>query len=205
MQTKACRKCGEQKPLSAFSKDASSGDGLQRKCKACNDAYRRANLEKIKARQAQWYSDNRGKLIAKQSIRRAIDPEYMASWRASNTERLIEYRSAYRSANKERLSEYQKQYTKDHREAFTARASKRRAAKIRAATGWDDELDSLVLIEAAHLARIRSETLAVEHHVDHVVPLRSAKVCGLHNAYNLAVIPAVENMSKGNRWWPDMP
>lgn len=32
---KRCNKCGEEKPLSDFSKDSANKDGLQRRCKAC--------------------------------------------------------------------------------------------------------------------------------------------------------------------------
>ena len=36
--TKRCTKCGEEKPLDAFHRDASSPDGHKRWCKTCNNA-----------------------------------------------------------------------------------------------------------------------------------------------------------------------
>lgn len=41
--------------------------------------------------------------------------------------------------------------------------------------------------------------------VDHIVPLCSEYVCGLHCEANLQLLGEAANIRKGNRYWPDSP
>jgi Uri superfamily endonuclease len=65
--------------------------------------------------------------------------------------------------------------------------------------------DSSNMDEKYLLAKHLSEQTGAQWHVDHIVPLFSSLVCGLHCEANMQVIPAEENISKSNRVWPDMP
>lgn len=75
-------------------------------------------------------------------------------------------------------------------------------AKLRATPVWADQ--SKIEAVYAEAIRLTNET-GIKHDVDHIVPLQGKTVRGLHWEGNLQVLPKAQNISKHNRYWPDMP
>ena len=73
----------------------------------------------------------------------------------------------------------------------------RRIRKINATPIWANKKKIDEIYESCR--RIAKET-GVPHHVDHVIPLKHPKVCGLHVELNLQPIPAINNMKKHNNF-----
>lgn len=87
-------------------------------------------------------------------------------------------------------------------EKHLARVSSRTSAKRTRVPSWaNQDLIKKIYIEAS---RVTKET-GKPHHVDHIVPLISPLVCGLHVEHNLQILDAVANIRKSNKSWPDMP
>jgi uncharacterized protein YaaR (DUF327 family) len=148
-------------------------------------SYKYANRERENARQREANAKNPEIAKRKRERYKLKNPErykqVIKDWVERNIERLRERRSCYRLANKPR---------------YAAHAANRRAMKLRATPGWAcmRRID-FIYKEAAR----RGLT------VDHIVPLQSDIVCGLHWHKNMQLLPMLENISKGNRHWPDMP
>lgn len=111
----------------------------------------------------------------------------LPSIRASQKKYSIQKRDKVRAA--------QAAYKKRNPEKNTADASKRRAIRLKAIPKWADLKKIEEIYKEAQ--RLTKET-GIEHHVDHIIPLRSKLVCGLHVENNLQIITAAENLKKGN-------
>lgn len=219
--TKCCTRCVTDKPLGAFAKKKTGRLGVAAWCKGCQKAWELENRDAIVARRKAHYQANAERLKSEARQRRVELRDYYAlksvEYYAKHSERLkAAARAAYR-ANPEPSRAAARRWHKEHRQYATERrkawlaaqpgkaraySAAREAAKLAATPSWANEF---FINEAYSLAKKREEVCGGKWHVDHIVPLRSRLVCGLHVETNLQVIQGIENLTKGNRWWPDMP
>ena len=101
--------------------------------------------------------------------------------------------------NAEQIKKKQRDYKKSNRPLCNAIWMKYKASKLNATPTWLTE-KQLEEIQDTYLLAKDCEMLSGDkYHVDHIVPLQGNNVCGLHVPWNLQVLPADINMSKGNR------
>jgi len=64
-------------------------------------------------------------------------------------------------------------------------------------------VDRVALKALWYQCRSKEKEEGVPYTLDHIVPLNHPYVCGLTVPWNLRVVPAIPNFSKGNSWHPD--
>ena len=126
--------------------------------------------EDVKNRKNEWYEANREQVI-----------------QAAAT-RPLEVKRVYQKAWKERNTVWVRADTK-------ARRRKHRLATPK----WLTREQKGQIRELYKIAITMTKTTGEQYVVDHIVPLRSEFVCGLHVPWNLRVIPRQENLLKSNK------
>lgn len=120
----------------------------------------------------------------------------MAAYRAANRTKMSALSRAWAKRNKDLVASYAVDWREKNRAHHNAYKAKRRAEKTQATPPWAcAETMASFYAEASYLGR----------EIDHIVPLKSPLVCGLHWEGNMQALTETENNSKGNRRWPDMP
>ncbi len=183
--TKTCSKCGVVKALGEFGRDRAKRDGLHPACLRCRAEYRTANRAVIKTRNAAYRTANHEKVVARE-----------AAYKAENADAVRARKAKYRLDNLDRVKAALRAWTVANPDKVAAHHARRRAAKLRATPAWAN----LGLVAAYYtMAAWVTQATGVPHHVDHIVPLKGKHASGLHNEFNLQVLPAKVNLSKGNR------
>ena len=132
------------------------------------------------------------------------DKEHTDRWREANPdkkrEKDREYACAWNNANRHRRQEIWRRWAKSNPDKTNANQARRRATKKNATPFWANQEE----IKRFYATSKEFEQLTgIIHHVDHIYPLKSDFLCGLHVENNLQVLTAEKNIFKHNRSWPD--
>lgn len=124
----------------------------------------------VKDSKHEWYQKNRDRVIAAAQTRPA--------------EQLRGYRNVWKENNKTQIRADTKARRRKHRQATPKWLTRAQKSQIR---------------HIYQIAITMSQTTGEQYVVDHIVPLRSDEVCGLHVPWNLRVITQEENLKKSNK------
>lgn len=169
-------------------------------------AYHTQNKQRVRERQRSRYFENH-----------EVELAVRAEWRAKNSDKMKGYLSTYYEANRELVNQRTSTWKKDNPDRvkasaklhysknasrYNAHTARRRATQEASTPIWADvkSIDAIY----AMCKFLNAVTGKGVFSVDHVVPIKSERVCGLHVPANLAIIPLVANKVKNNRHWPDM-
>ena len=109
--------------------------------------------------------------------------EQKQKWIDNNPEKRKEASEGYRQRN----SEYYREYS-----------SLRSRHTMRSKPKWLTEFELFWIQELYHLAKLRGKE------VDHIIPIKHDKVCGLHVPWNMQFLTRSENARKSNKFDEDV-
>jgi hypothetical protein len=126
--------------------------------------------ESVKEKKHEWYISNREQVIERAKTR--------------PPEQLREYRNTWKKNNKVQVNADTKARRRKHREATPIWLSRKQKSEIR---------------QIYQIAITMTQSTGEQYVVDHIIPLRSEIVCGLHVPWNLRVITREDNLIKSNK------
>lgn len=166
--------------------------------------WRAKNPEKQTAICKTYNEKNRDKRSAYAKQYRKDNPEKVKelgkAWAKQNPEKIKAYGQKAVKAWLERNPEYPSNFYKANKERYIAASARRRAAQESATPSWLTAVDKAMIQEMYDVSEARYIQTGIKHHVDHIVPINGKNVAGMHVPWNLQVITAHENLSKGWRF-----
>lgn len=178
---KTCSSCKLDKLFTEFYKSKNSKTGYQAYCKDC-------------CKQRSGYLEN-----YREQNKEVLRQKQRESWLKNKDTHNTKQREYYQE-NRETLRQKGKLHYEENKSTYLYYSKKRKLLIAKAMPKWltkemQESLKSFY-IEAKKLSLLEG----ISYHVDHIVPLNGANVCGLHVPWNLQIITAQENLKKSNKY-----
>lgn len=173
------------------------------KCRACVACHDKRNTETYRRRKEsgddarasirRWHERHPDKSASYSKAWRSRNPERvrarMAEWERKNTEKRLEIRRRRADLKRDEINAKFRLWERANRRRRVAKSTFRKTRVRNATPKWADRKRLYEVYENCPQGM----------HVDHVVPLVSNRVCGLHVPWNLQYLSAEENLRKGNQ------
>ena len=163
--------------------------GARDKCKSCLNK-ERCKLWKLKNPERRRELDLASAKRCRKN-KNASDKKYRELYPEKSRARSAKFRAK----NPEHVNEIRREYYYRNREVEIQRVQDRQRKER--TPKWADTAQIFSIYQQA---RKLSEETGEQYHVDHIIPLRSKIVSGLHVENNLQILTQYENISKGNKF-----
>jgi hypothetical protein len=212
METKFCKKCERELPLTMFYKDKTTKSGYAFYCKDCKlkqaKEYQQTHKEEKKAYKKKYWEENKHRFVEERRKYREEHREDMRKWHkqdyAKNREKILA--EGYRR-KKERLKTDSLYRYKEKIGHFV------RCGFYRKGFQKPDTTENIVGCTAEELRAYLNETFYKNYgyeydgtdkvHIDHIIPLATAnteeEVAKLYHYTNLQLLKAEHNQMKSDR------
>lgn len=219
-ELKKCSTCHELLPISMFVKDSSKKDGLRYGCKNCYKKYLHKNKEKLCNNSLRYREKNKEKESKRHSLYRKNNKDKVNAYQRKirlgvKGDGIAEYHKDYRKNNHERIQSQVNNWHKNERKTnYVFSMRKRMSCLIGGALRKKGYAKKSLTFEilgcdyetfANHIESQFKDGMSWENrsewHIDHIIPLASAKteseVLALNHYTNLQPLWALDNIKKG--------
>lgn len=168
--------------------------------KARIESWRKLHPEKTRSYCQKYKSQHRQELRAKNRRYHSTHKDQIRKrrqlFRCANRESLNAKTSSWKKAHPDIVRSLFKSWSKHNPERIMEKDAARRARLLKAIPSWVDRK----AIRAIYAdARRHTKETGIQHHVDHRYPMKHHLLSGLHVPWNLQILTAQQNLSKGNR------
>lgn len=200
---KQCIICSLTKPFTEFGKHATTADRLMQRCKPCQSAYnkqyRDGHKDRIKLLNAAYHKQHADTIRNRSQKWIKNNPERRKELLDSNYQRHKEAGTLdkyYGKRDPQVARERAKQWRKDNPARVAYNIANARARRLQAIPPWVTKQERTAIKQLYEQCQQKTIDTGIPHQVDHIIPLVSDVVCGLHCLANLQILTAEDNNNK---------